>query len=249
MATDHFGRVATHYASHRPNYPAALFAWLAAQCGRRDLAWDCGAGSGQASIGLAAHFRQVLATDMSADQLDHAIPHPRIEYRAALAESSGLPDHAADLVTVAQALHWFDTERFYAEVRRVLKPGGLIAAWSYGVITIEGEETNALLQHFYYRVIGPYWPAERHHVETGYSELPFPFQRIEPPPLAMQADWTLEHLAGYLRSWSASARYAAANGKDAVSELVAQLEPCWGGAARVRTVRWPLNMLAGRQSA
>lgn len=246
MPTDHFGQVANHYASHRPVYPAELFEWLAFQSTDHRLAWDCGAGSGQASVALARHFDHVLATDMSAEQLAQAIPHPRVEYRTALAEASGLPDHSADLVTVAQALHWFDTERFYAEVRRVLKPGSLIAAWSYGVISIDGDEVNALLQDFYYRVIGPYWPAERHHVETGYRELPFPFQRIETPSLAMQADWTLEHLAGYLRSWSASARYTAATGKDSVSVLLAQLQPHWGDLSKTRTVRWPLAILAGR---
>jgi ubiquinone/menaquinone biosynthesis C-methylase UbiE len=219
MATDHFGQVANHYASHRPIYPAALFAWLASQCADHTLAWDCGAGSGQASIALTTHFEHVLATDMSEEQLAQATPHPRIEYRAALAESSGLPDHSADVVTVAQALHWFDRD---------------------------GDEVNAVIQDFYHRVIGPYWPAERHHVETGYRELPFPFQRIEPPPLEMQADWTLAHLAGYLRSWSASARHAADTGRDAVTELVAQLAPCWGDSSFRRTVRWPLAMLVGR---
>lgn len=246
MATDHFGQVANHYASHRPVYPEALFEWLASQCAEHALAWDCGAGSGQASVALAKHFRQVLATDMSAEQLARATPDPRVAYRTALAECSGLPDHSADLVTVAQALHWFDTERFYHEVKRVLKPGGVITAWSYGVISIDGDEVNALLQDFYHRVIGPYWPAERHHVETGYRELPFPFQRIEPPSLAMRADWTLEHLAGYLRSWSASARYAATTGEDAVSVLQAQLQPCWGDPSQARTVHWPLAVLAGR---
>lgn len=246
MVTDHFGKVATQYAIHRPSYPAALFDWLASQCSERTLAWDCGAGSGQASLALATYFDHVLATDMSANQLAQATPHPRIEYRVSLAESSGLADRSANLVAVAQALHWFDLERFYAEVKRVLKPGGMIAAWSYGVIRIDGDEVNALLQDFYHHVIGPYWPAERHHVETGYRELPFPFQRIEPPSLAMEADWTLEHLAGYLRSWSASAHYAAAKKKDAVSELVGQLQPCWGNPTRTRTVRWPLAMLAGR---
>ncbi len=246
MAADHFSQVASDYASHRPTYPAALFDWLSSQCAGRALAWDCGAGSGQASVALAAHFEQVLATDISEQQLSHAVPHPRVAYRVAPAESSGLPDHSADLVTVAQALHWFALERFYDEVKRVLKPGGLIAAWTYGVITIEGDEANTLLQHFYHHVVGPYWPAERHHVETGYRELAFPFQRIEPPAFAMQTDWTLEQLAGYLRSWSASARYAAANGKDAVSELVTQLRACWGDPNGTRAVRWPLAILAGR---
>ncbi len=249
MATDHFGGVAGNYATHRPSYPPALFDWLASACPGHTLAWDCGAGSGQASVALADRFDKVLATDMSEAQLSHAMPHPRIDYRVALADSSGLPDHSADLVTVAQALHWFDLERFYAEVNRVLVPGGLIAAWSYGVIAVEGDPVDALVQHFYREVIGPYWPAERHHVETGYRELPFPFARLSPPPLAMEAEWTLDHLAGYLRSWSASARYAAVHGTDAVDALCEQLRPCWGDPSRTRTIRWPLSILAGCPAA
>ena len=246
MATDHFGKVAATYADHRPAYPAALFDWLAGQCRQHTLAWDCGAGSGQASVGLAKHFSRVLATDMSEAQLAHATPDPRIAYRVALAEDSGLPDASADLVTVAQALHWFDLGPFYREVRRVLKPGGLLAAWSYGIMTLEGEEATAILQGFYHQVIGPYWPPERHHVETGYRELPFPFERIAAPDLAMEADWTLAHLLGYLRSWSACARYRDAHGSDPVDALSGLLAPHWDHPQATRRVSWPLSLLAGR---
>ena len=246
MATDHFGKVADSYASYRPSYPAALFDWLASQCAEHALAWDCGAGSGQASVALAAHFDKVIATDLSDAQLAHATDHPRIEYRVALAEHSGLPDCSVDLVTIAQAMHWFDLDRFYAEVKRVLKPDGLIAAWTYGVMSVEGNEVDAVVQHFYGDVIGPYWPPERHHVETGYRELPFPFARIPAPPFAMEADWTLDQLTGYMRSWSASARYAAAHGTDGVDALSEQLRPLWGAPDSKRNVRWPLAILAGR---
>lgn len=242
---DHFSGVAHNYADCRPTYPPELFAWLAAQCAGHELAWDCGAGSGQASIALANHFARVIATDASAAQIAQAVPHERIAYRVAPAERSGLPDHSVNLVTIAQALHWFDLERFYAEVRRVLKPGGLIAAWTYGVQQVEGEAVNALVQAFYADVVGPYWPPERHHVETGYHHLAFPFRTMEAPALAMQLHWTLDQLLGYFRSWSASARYLQARGTDPVAELEPALRAVWGDAAATRAMTWPLAVRAG----
>lgn len=243
---DHFSTVAQHYADCRPSYPPELFVWLAAQCAARDLAWDCGAGSGQAAMELARHFDRVIATDASAAQIAQAMPHARVEYRVASAEHSGLPNHCADLVTVAQALHWFDLERFYAEVRRVLKPGGVIAVWTYGVQQVESEAVNALVQQFYAEEVGPYWPPERHHVETGYRELAFPFQNIKPPNFAMRQRWNLEQLLGYFRSWSATARYLKERGVDPVGTLEPRLRAVWGAPEGLRTVTWPLALRVGR---
>lgn len=245
--SDHFSSVARQYADSRPTYPSALFDWLASQCGERTLAWDCGAGNGQASVELARHFHRIVATDASAAQIAQAIPHPRIDYRVAPAESSGLNAHCADLVIVAQALHWFDLDRFYAEVWRVLKPGGLLAVWSYGVQKIEGaKEIDAIVQHFYSEEVGSYWPPERHHVETGYRELPFPFTPLATPPFVMQLPWNLEQLLGYFRSWSATAAYAKANGSDPVAALEPRLRACWGDPAQAHTITWPLALLVGR---
>lgn len=244
--SDHFGKVAGRYADFRPTYPDELFAWLSNQCGAHDLVWDCGCGNGQASVALAAHFNQVHATDASAGQIAHATPHPRVRYAVAAASNSGLPDASTDLVTVAQALHWFADDSFYDEAKRVLKPGGLLAAWSYGMIVVEGDVVNDAIGHFYHQVIGPYWPPERHHVETGYRELPFPLARITTPELAMQVSWPLPQLLGYLGSWSASARYRDATGKDAVEALGKVLLGCWGDPAQPRRVSWPLAILAGR---
>lgn len=243
---DHFAKIARQYADSRPSYPAALFDWLAAQCNRHELAWDCAAGSGQASLSLAQHFQRVIATDASAAQITQAIAHPRIVYHVATAEDSGLKARSADLVTVAQALHWFDVNRFYAEVRRVLKPGGVLAVWSYGVLQVEGKEVDARVQRFYHEEVGPYWPPERHHVETGYRELAFPFALIDAPAFAMQLDWNLEQLLGYFRSWSATAAYSAARGSDPVAVIEQDLRTCWGDPAQPRTVTWPLTLLAGR---
>jgi ubiquinone/menaquinone biosynthesis C-methylase UbiE len=246
MAVDHFSKVAASYAEHRPNYPDALFHWLAEECVSHDIAWDCGAGNGQASIALANYFDKIIATDLSDSQIGKAKAHSRVHYRVAPAEASGLPPSCADIVTIAQALHWFDLEKFYSEVRRVLKPNGLIAAWSYGMIVVTNDATNDCLQQFYHHVIGPYWPSERHHVETGYRDLAFPFERIKTPNLTMNVEWTLNQLLGYLRSWSASARYHADTGIDAVDELSHQLITTLPTAAESIEVQWPLSILAGR---
>ena len=246
MSSDHFSSVAQTYAQARPHYPAALFDWLASLCAHHDLAWDCGAGSGQASVALAEHFKTVIATDSSAAQIAQATPHSGVDYRVAPAESGGLTAGSADLVTVAQALHWFDFPRFFDEVRRVLRPGGVMAAWSYGIVHIEGEAVDARALAFYHDVVGPYWPPERCHVEDGYRSIPFPFDRIEAPAFSMALDWTLDELLAYFRSWSATARYQRERGEDPVAALAQQLAGHWGDPQTRRRVAWPLSVLAGR---
>jgi SAM-dependent methyltransferase len=246
MPRDHFSAVSTDYAQSRPTYPDALFAWLAASCPHRGLAWDVGAGSGQASTALASHFDRVLATDLSAGQIANARRHSRIEYRVAPAERSGLPDAGADLVSVAQALHWFDLDAFYAEVRRVLKPGGLVAAWTYGILSVEGDAVDRIVDHFYREVVGPHWPAERRHVENRYVDLAFPFARVDAPAFAIVRYWSLDDLLGYVRSWSATGRMREATGVDPVPMLAAELATPWGDRDQRRAVTWPIAMHAGR---
>ncbi len=182
MFKDHFSDQSGDYLRYRPSYPDALFAYLAEISPTRHLAWDCATGSGQAAQGLSAHFEKVIATDASAAQIDSAIPTANVHYRVASAESSGLPDHSVDLVTVAQALHWLDLERFYDEVRRVLKPGGLLAVWSYNLLRTDSA-IDAQVDAFYSRTVGPYWPPERRWIENGYRDLPFPFPEMAPPRL------------------------------------------------------------------
>lgn len=249
--TDHFSSVSGNYADFRPRYPAALFDWLAGIAPSRALAWDCAAGSGQASVDLVERFDRVIATDASRAQIEGAIAHPRIDYRVATAQDSGLSDAAVDLVTVAQALHWFDLEAFYAEVRRVLKPGGVLAVWTYGVHSVGDADIDArsidnIVSDFYSEIVGPYWPPERRHVEAGYRDLPFPFAELEPPAFAMMADWSLTQLLGYLRSWSATGRYIKEVGVDPVIALAERLAPLWGSADTARAIRWPLALRAGR---
>ena len=245
---DHFSPVAGHYADHRPTYPAALFDWIAQQCPQHELAWDCGTGSGQAAQGLAEHFAQVIATDASAAQIAQTTPDAHIHYRVAPAHRSGLEDQQADLVTVAQALHWFDLDAFYTEAIRVLKPAGIIAVWSYGITTVADDPTiNALIQSFYQHEIHTYWPPERKHVETRYQHIAFPFQRITPPDLAMSAHWNLPQLTGYLRSWSATGRFIQLNGFDPVCALEEKLKTCWGPATALHQIEWPLTLLVGHR--
>ncbi len=242
---DHFSSASEHYAAYRPDYPPALFAWLAAQCTEHDMTWDCATGNGQAALGLAPHFRRVAATDASADQVRHAQPHPAIDYRVAPAEASGLPDRSVDLVTVAQAVHWFDLPRFHAEVARVLKPGGMLALWGYGRMALPGGMDAPFLR-FYAETVGPYWPPERKLIDDAYRSLDFPFAEITAPAFAIEVEWTLPRLIGYLSTWSAVKRYQAAQGHDPLPALTAELEPLWGAADTAKTLQWPLFLRVGR---
>lgn len=248
MFKDHFSSDSKGYAAYRPTYPSELVTQLAALCVNTERAWDCGCGTGQLSVLLAERFDEVLATDASAAQIAKAQPHPRVVYQTATAEHSGLPDQSVDLITVAQAAHWFDLPRFYAEVKRVARPNAVIALISYGVLHVEGA-VNAAIQQFYYQTIHSYWPAERQHVEDGYSQLDFPFAALELPALTMQADWDLDQLMGYLNTWSAVKEAQLALGANPVDALRAQLTKEWGAANTKRRVEWPLSLRVGRVGA
>jgi SAM-dependent methyltransferase len=242
---DHFSTLAAQYAQSRPRYPGELFGYLASVCEARRDAWDCACGSGQATLSLAEHFESVVGTDASARQVEEATPHPRVTYRVAPAEASGLGAASMDLVTVAQSLHWFDIDRFYAEARRVLRPGGVLAVWSYGIQAMDDPALDREVQRFYHDVVGPYWPPERALVEEGYRSLRFPFEERAPPAFTLREQWPLAHLLGYFRSWSATGRYVKANGADPVAELEERMAPSWGDPQSPRLVVWPLALRVG----
>jgi SAM-dependent methyltransferase len=244
---DHFSRLAPAYASCRPRYPDGLFDYLAGLVSRHDLAWDCAAGSGQATIPLARRFNRVIATDISAAMLDQAPVNPAVQYRVAPAEASGLADATADLVTVAQALHWLNTETFYAEAGRVLVPGGVLAVWTYGAQYLDEPALDSVLRHFYAHIVGPYWAPERRHVESGYRTLPFPFPELKSPVLAMQEIWSLSQLLGYVGTWSATQRFREMVGHDPVDKLGQDLAHYWGDPSATRRLRWPLSLRVGRR--
>jgi SAM-dependent methyltransferase len=238
---DHFSKQAAEYAKFRPRYPKELFRWLASVAPSNELAWDCATGNGQAAVELADLFVRVIATDGSEKQIANTETHPRVEYRTATAENSGLESRSVDLITVAQALHWFDLEPFYAEVRRILKAEGVIAAWAYKLATVT-EAIDAVVNHYYAEVVGPYWPAERVLVEK-FEELPFDFSPIATPEFEMIAEWNVDALVGYLRTWSATQRYMAAEKCDPVKRIENDLKAAWGD--NERRVVWPLTVHVG----
>ncbi len=243
---DHFSAHAGEYAAHRPTYPDELFVFLAEMTPARELAWDVGAGSGQAAVALARFFDRVVATDASAEQITQAKNHAGVEYRVAPAERSPLADGAVDLVTVAQALHWFDREPFFTEARRVLKPGGALAAWCYGLHRVT-PEVDAVIGYLYDEVLAGFWPAERALVDGGYATIEFPLERLETPEFEMAHQWTLVELMAYISTWSAAKRYETAHGKSASALIIKELCTAWGNAERSRQVTWPLYLHARRK--
>jgi SAM-dependent methyltransferase len=241
---DHFSKGSAGYAAHRPSYPPQLVDFLAAAAPATRLALDCGCGSGQLSVLLADRFDRVVATDASAAQIENAEAAPRVEYRIAPAERSGLPDASVDLVTVAQAAHWLDLEVFYDEVRRVAAPRAVLALVTYGILVVDGG-ADPVVQS-YYRALGSYWPPERRHVEEGYRSLPFPFLEIEAPPIAMEVRWRLADLMGYVDTWSASKEAEKALGRAPRDRFADELAQAWGDPEARRLVQWPLSLRVAR---
>lgn len=244
---DHFSTQAAQYAERRPRYPAALFAWLAGHSPARERCWDAGCGNGQASCALATHFEAVIATDPSAAQIEAATPHARVTYRAEPAESPSLDADSVDLITVAQAYHWLDHDRFAAAADRVLRPGGLLAVWCYGLCRVD-PAVDAQFLRLYDDILGADWPPERVHVENGYRDLPLPFGPVTPvPDFAMDVDWTCAEYLGYLRTWSAVQRHLKRTGEDPVGLVEAAIRQDWGDAAQRRSVRFPLSTRVSRK--
>ena len=245
---DHFSQIARGYAAYRPRYPEELFDFLAGRAPARRLAWDCACGNGQATMDLAARFDRVIATDSSAAQIAEAPEHPRIEWRVAPGERSGIPAATCDLVTVAQALHWLDIDAFFREAARVVRPSGLVAVWSYGDVVLDETEANEVLRHFAREVVGPYWPPERHLVDEGYRSIEMPFDEIVVPGFEMAEWWTVEQLVGYVSTWSATSLYRKAVNEDPTGDFEARLRDVWGNTDEARRVAWRLSVRVGKVS-
>jgi len=222
-----------------------LFAYLASIAPARHLAWDCGTGNGQAAVGLAQHFERVVATDASAEQIELAMLHPRVEYRIARSEDVALEPGSVDLVTAAVAVHWFDLPEFYATVRRVAATGGVLAVWTYHLPVID-PAIDPLLYRYYHEIVGPYWPERLHYLEEKYVTLPFPFDEIAAPAFAVRQAWRLDRLAGFLGSWSATRRYHEERGEHPLERVWPELTGAWGDVDREWLITWPLHMRVGR---
>ena len=248
---DYFSSASDDYKRFRPLYPAALFDYLANVSPSTALAWDCGCGNGQASVELAARFNRVIASDASAAQIDQAAQAPNLEYKVSPAEILATPDASLDLLTVAQAIHWFDHPRFFAEVDRALKPGGVLAAWGYQLLYTD-TALDAVVENFHSNIVGPYWPPERALLDNGYSRISFPYPRAScpqesPPEFRMTARWQFSHLLGYLNTWSAVKQFEKAHGRNPLADVFDVMLAAWGDPETARDIYWPLILYVGNK--
>ncbi len=244
MFKDHFTKSSDDYSRFRPNYPDVLFRYLASLSSGHEAALDCATGNGQAAAGAAPYFKRVVATDASKRQVQNAAASDAIAYVVSLSEDVPLKDRSIDLVMAAQAAHWFDLPRFYPEVRRVVRPGGIIALWCYGLLRID-PGIDRLVDRLYADIVGPYWPPERKMIEDGFSSLYFPFPEIETPDFGMESSWDLAHLLGYVGTWSAVNRFREAMGKDPLELVRDDLARAWGKKQSMKRVKWPIYMRVG----
>jgi ubiquinone/menaquinone biosynthesis C-methylase UbiE len=239
--TDYFSKQSAKYAKFRPGYPQELFDFLTKQVVSKNLVWDCGTGSGQAAVSLANLFTKVIATDASAEQIKHARERPNIEYKVALADASGLKNASVDLITVANAVHWFDIPKFFGEAKRVLKPNGVIAIWCYNFCVVDSD-LKAFMQLFYEK-IKPFWAEPVKLAWNEYKDIEFPFREIKSPQFSLEKQISLDECLGYYSTWSSVQAYKENCDEDPILDLKQKLEPIWGAE---RLVRWPLYLRVGK---
>ena len=248
MNNDYFSSQADTYRRFRPSYPERLIDFLSNELHNDSLIWDCATGNGQAAMQFDQRFK-IVATDQSSSQLSHRSFSSNILYAQAKSEHAPFSDRSVSLVTVAQALHWFNFDAFYREVRRVLRPGGIIAAWTYSFLSASpqlGSDIDECVRSFYYGVVGGYWPPERRWVDQLYETIPFPFDNIQVPGFYLDLSWDLTELVGYLSSWSSVAQYIKANKTDPMPDLQRQLTQLWGDPQVKKTMKWKLGLRVGR---
>jgi len=243
---DHFSSQSEIYFKSRPGYPDELFRFLASLAPAPGLAWDCATGNGQAAVPLAGYFKKVIATDGSEQQIKNAVLHDKVKYYVALADESGIESRTVDLVTIASALHWMDFDKFYKEVDRVLKPGGIFAAWAYYKSYID-DGINPIVKYLSKDILGEYWPPERNYVTNHYNNIPFPFKVIETPPFKITVEANIDFLIGYFYSWSSTQQYIKIKGEDPVGLIKRELENAWGDAAKTKEITWDLILKVGRK--
>lgn len=245
---DYFSKQANDYRNYRPHYPESLFEYLAGLVPDRQRAWDCATGNGQVALGLTPHFQKIYATDASEKQISHAFDHDKINYSVAVAEKVGLGNQSIDLITVAQAVHWFNLEKFYQEVQRVSKPGGIIALWGYWYFELPPEENHIdqMSRNFFTTVVDQYWAEEIKLLIQNYQTIPFPFAELKTPILKIETQWNMEEFLGYLNTWSAIQKLIAVQSHEPILEFSKRLVEAWGDPERKIIFQWPLHMRVGR---
>jgi len=242
---NHFSSYSSEYRRYRPDYPAELYAFIFTQVSRFECAWDAATGNGQVALALARKFKQVYANDASMKQLENAARNGNIEYFVSRVEYTPLPDGSIDLVSIAQALHWFDHEEFYREVRRVSEQNAVIAAWAYGLLSID-PDTDRIIRRFNDEIVAPFWPQERAYVDRKYETIPFPFKKIVTPQFFILRDWSLHELLGYISTWSGVRRYMMQTVSDPLHEINDELTAVWGNPETKKHVTWPIYLLMGK---
>jgi SAM-dependent methyltransferase len=240
---DNFSTGGADYARYRPESPQGVYDFIYANAKNYNTAWDCGTGNGQVASKLAERFKTVYGTDISDDQLKYAPPKDNVIYRKERVEQTSFEDKSIDLITVGQAIHWFDFEHFYKEVRRVAAPDAFFAAWTYSLLRLT-PEINEVIEHFYFNITRGYWDIQRAYVDAEYKSIPFPFKEIQAPEIVSVKMTTLEELLGYMRTWSGTMRYIRMENRDPTDLIVKDLERAWGSAER-NEVRWPIHVRAG----
>jgi hypothetical protein len=240
---DLFSRQASLYATFRPTYPEALYQFIFQHVPKKETAWDCATGNGQVAQYLSRHFRNVFATDISQQQLDNALQLKNVAYSIAPAEQTSFANGQFDLITVGQALHWFDHEAFYKEVNRVSNTHGIIAVWGYNILSVAPDIDN-LLNNFYHNVVGPYWDDARKMVENAYRSIPFPFKEIPTPSFYITLSWTPEQLEGYLLTWSSTQKYIKTTNANPIPFLMEKIHREWH-PGKSREIRFPVFLRIG----
>ncbi len=238
---DHFSDGSIKYSAYRPKYPDELFSYLSTISQNNKMAWDSATGSGQSALGLLHYFDNIIATDASKNQIDNAKKQKGINYKVEKSECTSIDSNSIDLITVAQALHWFNLEEFTLEVKRVLKTKGILAIWTYSLLNIN-TEIDDLIKELYGSTLDSYWPPERKIVEEGYKNITFPFTEIKSPPYQMELEWDLSQLVGYLCTWSAVRKFEVEEGINPVEQLYDKIADLWGDPEQKRVTRWPLTL-------
>ena len=242
---DNFSKQSDLYSRFRPGYPRQLFDFLLPLVPDKKTAWDCGTGNGQVAVKLSRYFNEVYATDLSSAQIENAERKQNIFYSVENAEEPIFPDDKFDLITIAQAIHWFEFENFYREAKRTLKPGGIIAVFGYDVFRIN-KKIDLHVDKFYRDTTGPYWDKERKYIDEHYLTIPFPFKEITTPDFSMNYNWEFEHVIGYLNTWSAVQHYSRKNNENPVEKFSEELKKAWGNVLK-RTITFPIFMRTGRK--